>query len=229
MSFDLHDKVRIKHSPRARRVALRLDIKERIVQLIIPNGMSEKRAQEFAHDHQDWIKEKLSELPPVVEFHHGKIIPLLGKDRKIEINISSNYKRTDIDLSANALLIKTNKDDPSKRIERYLKALAKSELSEMAQAKALDIGKEIQAISVRDTKSRWGSCSEDAKLSFSWRLIFAPTAAMDYVVAHECAHLIHINHSKAFWALCRDLSLDFVEGEYWMRNHGSNLMRYGIN
>jgi hypothetical protein len=79
---------------------------------------------------------------------------------------------------------------------------------------------------VREKKSRWGSCSSDDHLSYSWRLIFAPPAALDYVVAHEVAHLVHMNHSKAFWNLCRSLSHDFVNGQYWMKNHGHELMRY---
>ena len=225
--MELNEHIRIKHSARARRLALRLDPKERVINLVIPKGVSLKKAQNFARYHETWIEKALMELPPTVPFLQDKTIPLLGADRTISIERNAAHKITDISLTPDHLHIKTNKDDPSARIERFLKNLAKEKLTEMATAKALDINKPVKSITVRDTKSRWGSCSDDGKLSFSWRLIFAPSLAMDYVVAHEVAHLIHMDHSKKFWALCRDLSIDFVEGEYWMRNHGHELMRFG--
>ena len=110
---------------------------------------------------------------------------------------------------------------------RWLKAYSRNVLELKSKEKALSIGKTIEKVTVRDTKSRWGSCSSESTLSYSWRLIFAPPIALDYVVGHEVAHLVHLNHSKHFWALCRDLSDDYVNGQYWMRNHGHELMRYG--
>ena len=221
------DKINIRHSPRAKRLALRLDAKERVINLVVPKRVSMHKAEAFALDHQDWIEEKLRELPPPAPFKHERFIPVLGQDRQIIIYTDPLCKVTKVFLDGGVLHVRTNKDDPSSRIERFLRNLAKDTLTEMAMAKAADIGKPITSITVRDTKSRWGSCSEDAKLSFSWRLIFAPPMAMDYVVAHEVAHLVHMHHRKSFWALCRDLSIDYLEGEYWMRNHGHELMRYG--
>jgi predicted metal-dependent hydrolase len=223
----LPDTVRIKHSARARRLALRLDPKERVINLVVPKGVSLKKAHDFARYHETWIVKAMMELPPALPFEHERTIPVLGADRIIRIIQDASIKTTDISLTASELLVHTNKDNPAARIERYLKNLVKEKITEMAKAKALDIGKPITAISVRDTKSRWGSCSDNGKLSFSWRLIFAPSLAMDYVVAHEVAHLVHMDHSKRFWNLCRELSIDFMEGEYWMRNHGHELMRYG--
>ena len=110
--------------------------------------------------------------------------------------------------------------------KRYLKKLVKDEISILAHEKATKIDQTINKIHVRDTKTRWGSCSEDGNLNFSWRLIFAPYESLDYVVGHEVAHLEHLDHSKAFWSVCRKLSDDFVEGKYWMQAHGSELMRY---
>jgi len=224
---DLPDNVRIKHSARARRLALRLDTKERVINLVIPKGVSLRKAHDFAKYHETWITKALMELPPPQPFAHERTIPLLGADRIIHVEHDESRKTTDVKLTPTHLLVKTNKDDPSCRIERFIKNLAREKLTEMAHAKAIDINKPITAIRIGDTKSRWGSCSEDGKLAFSWRLIFAPSLAMDYVVAHEVAHLIHLHHQKSFWNLCRELSIDFVEGEYWMRNHGHELMRYG--
>ena len=113
------------------------------------------------------------------------------------------------------------------KIKRFLMRLAKEELSELIHKKAARVGKKVVAVQIRDTKSRWGSCSEDRKISLSWRLILAPPMAMDYVVAHEVAHLVHLDHSTKFWNVCRQLSKDYIEGKYWMQNHGHELMRYG--
>lgn len=219
--------IRIKHSKRAKRLALRLDPKERVINLVVPNGVSMRRAHDFARYHGGWIDAVLHDLPPLIPFEHDRVIPILGADRKIDIQFDENRKSTQIELTTDALIVRTNKEDPSPRIERFLKNLAKEKITEMVSAKALDINKPIKAISIRDTKSRWGSCSADGKLSFSWRLIFAPTLAMDYVAAHEVAHRIHMDHSKKFWALCEDLSIDYREGKYWMNQHAQELMRYG--
>lgn len=226
--YDLPENVRIKHSARARRLALRLDPKDRIINLVIPKGVSLRKAHDFAKYHETWITKALMELPPPQPFEHERTIPVLGADRIIHVERDQSRKTTDVKLTPTHLIVTTNKDDPTCRIERFLKNLARDKLTEMARAKALDINKPINAIRIGDTKSRWGSCSEDGKLAFSWRLIFAPSLAMDYVVAHEVAHLIHLHHQKSFWSLCRELSIDFVEGEYWMRNHGHELMRYGV-
>ena len=221
--------VQVRRSDRARRMALRLDTKERVFHLVVPKGVSLRRAEAFAEGHESWMQEKLRALPPLIGFSHGTKIPVLGQQTLIHVHREADLRQTKIVLEDQVLHVRTNKDDPSVRITRFLKELIREELQIVAREKAARIGKVVQSVSVRDTKSRWGSCSSDGNLSFSWRLIFAPYAAFDYVVGHEVAHLQHLDHSKAFWNLCRDLSDDFVEGEYWMRNHGHELMRYGVS
>lgn len=217
----------IKRSPRARRMALRLDPKERVFHLVLPPGVPIKKAKEFAREHKEWMLEQLMELPEPVPFVHGAVIPVFGKNRTLSIHKKKSFKTTDFILKYNELIVLTNLDDPTPRIRRYLMKLAKEEISRLAHKKAGDVRKKIASIHVRDTKSRWGSCSEDGNLSFSWRLIFAPYEALDYVVAHEVAHLKHLDHSKNFWRVCRALSDDFLEGHYWMSHHGNDLMSYG--
>lgn len=219
--------IKLKQSKRARRLALRLDTKERVFHLVQPKGVSLARARAFAENHDDWMQERLQELPPLMPFTHGAILPILGQERKLSIIKRMDSKRTSIRLIGDYLEVLTNQDDPSMRITRWLKTLAKERLAEKSQEKAALIGKHIHSVTVRDTKSRWGSCSHDGKLSYSWRLIFSPSNAFDYVVAHEVAHLQHLDHSKSFWALCQKLSDNYLDGKYWMRNHASELMRYG--
>ncbi|MCD8526414.1 MAG: M48 family metallopeptidase, partial [Alphaproteobacteria bacterium] len=184
---------------------------------------------DFVYDHMDWIDEKIAALPPAMPYEHGRTIPLLGQDRLLEIIEPVRGSRTKIELLPDSLHVQTLLENPSARIERFIKNLALENLTALSHEKAALIDKKIKAVTVRDTKSRWGSCAHDGALSYSWRLIFAPRLAMDYVVAHEIAHLVHLNHSRAFWDVCRDLSEDYVEGEYWMRNHGHELMRYGVS
>lgn len=221
------DYVHIVHSNRAKRLALRLDSKDRMIRLTIPPSVSNRHAQNFLDQHTEWMEEKILSLPPSTPFLHGTEIPVLGRLRRIDVEQSPDAKRTSISLDGGVLRVKTNKDDPSSRIERFLRKEAKNVLSQLSHDKAGMIDKAVKAITVRDTKTRWGSCSVDGALSYSWRLIFAPYEAMDYVVAHEVAHLVHMDHSKAFWGVCAQLSDDYVEGKYWMQNHGNELMAFG--
>lgn len=221
--------VTLKRSKRARRLALRLDPKERTFHLIVPMRTSMRSAQRFAEEHDRWMMDKLMELPEPIPFQDGSILPILGQNRRIHIFYDETLRTTSITLKCHELIVTTNKEDPSPRIERFLKKFAKQELTALSHEKAAEIGKKVASVTTRDTKSRWGSCSSDGNLSFSWRLIFAPYYAFDYVVAHEVAHLKHLDHSTAFWNQCRKISDDYLEGEYWMREHGHELMRYGVD
>lgn len=221
-----HLPIEITHSKRAKRLALRLDNKERIIRLVVPKGVSETKAHKFALKHEDWIIEKIAKLPPRVRFENGRIIPILGQNYRILVR--RDARATEITRQDGILLVRTNKAaDISRRITQYLKDLALEELSALSHEKAEQIGRSISDIGVRDTKSRWGSCGSDGALMFSWRLVLAPLLAMDYVVAHEVAHLVHMNHGKRFWALCEKLSDDYDEGLYWMKAHGHELQRFG--
>jgi predicted metal-dependent hydrolase len=225
----LPDFVKVKKSARARRMALRLDAKERVFHLVLPRGMSMKSAQAFIEEHERWMREKLRDLPRPVSFAHGEILPIFGRNRTIRIIKRKTLKTTDVILKHNEILVVTHLDDPTDKIKRALAKWAKDKITEIANEKAAEMGGEFKTIHVRDTKSRWGSCAEDGGLSFSWRLIFAPLVALDYVVAHEVAHLRHMNHGRHFWNLCRSLSDDFLEGQYWMQAYGQDLMRYGYD
>ncbi|HPF78942.1 MAG TPA: SprT family zinc-dependent metalloprotease [Alphaproteobacteria bacterium] len=223
---DISPALVLKINPRAKRMALRLDPKKRVVNLVLPKRASMVGAYKFALEHKYWIREKLAELPEQIGFEDGAVISILGKLCEIKVSYDKTLKKTDIYLKNNELIVSTNKEDPSSRIKRFIINLAKDHLHELAHEKAAEIGKTISKIEVKDTTSRWGSCSHDGKLCFSWRLIFAPEKAFDYVVAHEVAHLKHMDHSPAFWRLCEDLCEDYSKGKSWMRRHSGELIRY---
>ena len=219
-------RLKVKISPRAKRMALRLDPKTRHINLVVPKRSSIQSAFLFAEENADWIEEKLAELPQPIKFTDGTTLPLLGRPRMIVVEYNPKAKTTNITLNRHEILVSTNKKDPSSRIKRYLVDLAKTSLSTMAHEKAEQIGKTISSLEVKDTISRWGSCSCDGKISLSWRLIFAPKEAYDYVVAHEVAHLVHLDHSQHFWDVCEDLSWKYEYGHRWIKENGNELMRY---
>lgn len=220
----------VQYSKRARRMSLKLEPYSGRVKFVMPQHGCPARALEFIKEHEGWIRERVSKLPAPVPFRHGELINLVGEAYTIQV-ISSQRRTTKISIQDGSLQVKTNLVDPSPRIKRYLKELARHKIVDLAEDKYLKLNekKSIKSVSIRDTKSRWGSCSEDGKLSFSWRLIFAPVEAFDYVIAHEVAHLVHMNHSKAFWSLCESLCVNYEYGRNWMDTHGNTLMRYGQN
>ncbi len=221
--------LKMKISRRARRVALRLDARERVVELVVPYRSSIDKAVEFASENKFWIHEKINTLPSSVPFRNGMILPICGREVEIRIFYDKDLRSTDIQLKKNELLVYTNQRSPAPRIRRFLENYALKVMRALADEKASRMRRKPVKLVVRDTKTRWGSCSEDGHISLSWRLIFAPPEAMDYVVAHELAHLLHMDHSTAFWNACRRLSENYLEGRYWMQNYGHELMRYGTN
>lgn len=227
----LPEHIIIKKSPRAKRLALRLDPKDRAFHLVMPRGTSMGNAYRFAEENERWMQDALKNLPPPVSFQTGSIIPVLGRRRTMKIICSKTLTSTNVILERNNILVFTNQKNPQAKILRFFKDLAFEELNALTLEKAARLRKVVKnlTVSIRDTKSRWGSCSHTGKICYSWRLILAPPEAMDYVVAHEVAHLKHLDHSDAFWNCCKQLSDNYEEGHYWMHNHGHELMRYGVS
>ncbi len=223
----IEELVNIKRSKKAKNIALRLDPVERVINLVVPQRTSLKTAYKFARKHEDWVLKTLDKLPEKIAFTHGTVIPVFGDQVRLDIEIDPTRKRTTVKQYDNVLSIKTYQTDPTSRITSHLKKIAKTGLADIASEKADMIGKKIKTVRIKDTKSRWGSCSKDGNMSFSWRLIFAPYEAIDYVVAHEVAHLIHMNHSRNFWKLCKELSLNYQSGKHWIKANGNSLMCYG--
>ena len=114
-----------------------------------------------------------------------------------------------------------------RRVEDWLKREARREVEKRAYAKAELLGKRISHITIRDARSRWGSCSPKGRLSFSWRLIMAPRSVIDYVVAHEIAHLVEKNHGFRFWRLVATLTDEMTAARTWLKRHGEALHRFG--
>ncbi len=223
---DISPALVIKINARAKRMALRVDTHRRVVNLIIPKRATLRGAYLFALENRHWIRQKVDEMPILINYIDEEVISILGKLITIHINFDPNLKKTDIQLKNNLLVVHTNKNDPALRIRRFIINYAKDQLTKHSLEKAAILGKKVDSVTVKDTISRWGSCSHDGKLNYSWRLIFAPMDAFDYVVAHEVAHLKHLDHSPAFWHVCEDLSANYSKGKTWMKRHSQELIRY---
>ena len=223
---DISSRLQVNVSNRAKRLALRLCPKTRTMNLVVPPRASMKAAYEFARENEDWIRERLKELPRPVRLRDGAVIPVFGRERRIVVLYNENLKCTDILLKKDEIIVMTNKENPSARIKRFLIEETRERITALADEKCAAIRRKYSSITIRDTVSRWGSCSSDRRLSFSWRLAFAPKNAFDYVVAHEVSHLVYMDHSDNFWTLCESVSRDFDGGVDWMRQHAHTLMRY---
>ena len=224
-AHDHGDHVSIRVSPRARRIALRVDAAERKVELVLPPGVPTSQGLRFLAAKRGWIAARLAALPQPVRFAEGVVVPLLGIPHRI---------RREDDAAALPVAIRDGeirvRGDPAhveRRLRDHLVRIARNEFACRARRLAARIGREVARINIRDTKSRWGSCSGQGNLSFSWRLIFAPEWVIDYVVAHEVAHLAEMNHGPRFWRLVESLSHDSAAARAWLKRHRSRLFSYG--
>ncbi|MFQ5774806.1 MAG: M48 family metallopeptidase [Kiloniellaceae bacterium] len=210
--------------PNARHISLRLDGMGGGVRLVLPRRAALREGLEFAEDRADWLLDQLDALPERVPFGVGAVIPVLGEDHLIR---HLPQGRRGVWREDGVVWASGFAEHVPRRVGDYLKAQARGELSSRARAKAAAIGRRIRRIAVRETRTRWGSCSSDGNLNFCWRLILAPEPVLDYVVAHEVAHLAEMNHGSRFWALTARLTPDCAGARRWLREHGDGLLRYG--
>lgn len=210
---------------RARRASLRVDPANRRVVLTAPLRMARGTAVGFAETQAGWIAARLERLPERRPFVDGVEIPLFGVPHRLRHRPDA---RGTVWREGSEIHVAGRAEHLSRRVKDWLVGELKKELVPGVHAKAARAERQVKRISVRDTRSRWGSCGPDAALSFSWRLVFAPPEVLDYLAAHETAHLVHLNHSPRFWALARVLCDGPIEGpQAWLKKNGETLLQYG--
>src|SRR6266849_4803889 len=222
--------VRIRRHRQARRYTLRIDAASREVVLTMPPRGSVKEAKEFAQKHGGWIAARLKRLPKAAPFAHGTEVPLRGESHHI---VHRRGVRgtvwTEADAAGDRLLcVAGEPPHVDRRIGDFLRREAQLDLDAASRRHAANLGVPIKRICVRDQSSRWGSCSNTGVLSFSWRLILAPSFVLDYLAAHEVCHLVELNHSARFWRLVKRLYPDVERAKMWLDVHGTDLHRYGL-
>jgi predicted metal-dependent hydrolase len=214
----------VKPDPRARRITLRIEPGGQALKLTVPKGLKEREIADFLARHQGWLMTKLARFPRQNALIDGKYVALRGVPHRIERTgkLRGLTEATEID-GEKVLLVGGHEDHLQRRLRDFLKAEARKDLEERARTHATAIGKAIKAITLKDTKSRWGSCSHDGNLSFSWRIVMAPPYVIDYLAAHEVAHLAEMNHSPKFWAICEKLCNQTLEAKHWLKRNGAML------
>lgn len=209
---------------RARRIILRVDHESAGVVVVLPARASRDEGRRFALANEAWIRDRLAKLPPRVRFRDGAVIPFMGVEHVIRHRPRA---RGTVWRENGEIHVAGRIEHLSRRVEDWLRLQIRRELERRSLEKAALIGKTVKSITIRDPKSRWASCAADGKLSFSWRLVFAPRAVIDYVVAHEVAHLREMNHSARFWRLCESLTASSDWARQWMGEQGPALHRFG--
>jgi len=209
----------LRRSPRAKRISLRISALDGRVTLTLPKRLPEREALDFAAEKEDWIRTHLAKHPETVMVQTGACLPIDGHSRRI---IASSGKR----VLLHDAEIEVPGARPGRVLQRFLRELARDRLAAASDHYAVALGRPYSRITLRDTRSRWGSCSSDGALMYSWRLILAPPEVLRYVAAHEVAHLAEMNHSAAFWAQVERLYGDYQAPRNWLKGQGSSLHRY---
>lgn len=194
------------------------------VELVLPQRAREEDGLDFLRSRSGWVLDRLGRLPGRVPFADGCELPLGGVPHRVR---HAPDLRGVVALDGREILVAGRLEHLPRRLADWLRAEAIRRITPLAHEKAAVIGRQVARITVRDQKSRWGSCARGGRLSFNWRLVLAPDGVLDYVVAHEVAHLEQPNHSRAFWRVVDRLTTDREARRAWLRRHGTQLHRYG--
>lgn len=211
----------LRRSARAKRMTLRISRVDGQVTLTLPPRVPEREAFAFAAQKEAWIRKHLEEWDGNAPVAMGMDIPVEGVARKIVAGQGRSVR-----LHEDTLAVPGPEARVPARVAGFLKTHARDRLAVVSDHYAARLGRSYAGISLRDTRSRWGSCSSAGKLMFSWRLIMAPTPILNYVAAHEVAHLAQMNHSPAFWAEVARIHGPYEDARRWLRTHGNALHLY---
>ncbi len=214
----------IRHHPRARRLTLRVPVRGEGAIVTLPPGATVDDALRLADCYADWLSRRLAAKPPPIGFADGVEVPFLGRPHRIchRPGQPAGVVRGD-----GVIEVGGPTAELAGRVAAFLRAEALREIRARVGAVTGNLGLPFGRIRVGDPRSRWGSCTSQGNLSFSWRLIMAPVPVLAYVVAHEVAHLAVPNHGPHFHRLVDALVPDPDAPRVWLDRHGIELHRYG--
>ncbi|MGL4404255.1 MAG: M48 family metallopeptidase [Notoacmeibacter sp.] len=215
-------------STRANRLTLRIGRNGDAAKVTAPTHVREVEIMEFVSRHMGWLGEKLNSYPEKPNLRAGLKVPIKGVAHKIVHCSGRGVNRVVPGETGPELHLHGQENAIARRIADYLKKEAKLTIEPMALKLAAETGKRVKSIRFKDTTSRWGSCSSDGNLSFSWRIMMAPPRVIAYLVAHEVAHLTEMNHGPKFWELCEKLCPDQDACRAWLKRNGSKLQSIGF-
>lgn len=214
--------VKVKKSSTAKKLVLRIDEKNRCPVLSVPKYCSQKQALKFLQENEVWVVNMLARLPQKSDFTDGDEISFFGKKYIIVHNIKYKgvyFDNEELKVCGDSVFL-------HRRVKDFLKKQAADRLAEMSVVTAKKIGVKISSVSIKDTKSRWGSCSTKGNINYNWRIVLAPKNVIDYLVCHEVCHLKHPNHSSAFWEEVKNVCPDYKEWRNWLKIKGKDLYKY---
>lgn len=214
----------IQRNRRARQITIHIDASIGGAKIVMPAYAAIADAKAAVREHEDWLLDRLSKLPPRIPFIHGAVIPFQGVNHRIR---HFPGQRGIVACADGEIHVFGRPEHVARRVTDWLKSEAQRTISPLCLAKAAKIDRRVRRVIVRSQRSRWGSCGANGHLSFNWRLILAPDDVLDYVVAHEVAHLMEMNHSPAFWRVVRRLTPDMENARAWLNRKGQQLYRYG--
>ncbi|MFN6924681.1 MAG: M48 family metallopeptidase [Tabrizicola sp.] len=214
--------VHLKRSARARRFSLRVSRLDGKVTLSMPLRAREGEALAFLKGHEGWLRRTLESMPEssVRSVGLGSVVPVEGR----QLLVAQGAGRS-IRVEGDSLLVPGDPANAAPRLAAWLKVLARDRLATASTRYAGLVGRRYSTLVLRDTRSRWGSCSPDGRLMYSWRLIMAPPPVLDYVAAHEVAHLVELNHSPAYWAVVERICPGWKAQRAWLHAQGQALHR----
>jgi predicted metal-dependent hydrolase len=215
-----HVAVEWRRNPRARRISLRVSRLDGRVTLTLPPQVPRATAEAFLHERQEWLRAALAEAHAPCPVEGGTWLPVAGT------KLCVTPAATGAVAIAGARLLVPERSAPGPRVAAWLKLRARDRLAESVEDFAARLGRAPRSLRLRDTRSRWGSCSSAGDLMFSWRLIMAPPEVLAYVAAHEVAHLAQMNHSPAYWQTLAGLMPDYAAPRAWLRTEGGALHRF---
>ena len=213
-----------RRSARARRVSLRIDPRGGVVVVTLPPRTGRTAGVALLMNHAEWVARRLAALPGPVPFADGAAVPLHGVEHRIRHEAGL---RAGVRVAGRDILVSGEAAFLSRRVADFFRAEARRQFCALVAQKAAQAQLEPRRVTVKDTRSRWGSCAASRNLAFSWRLVMAPPHVQDYVAAHEVAHLRHMNHGPRFWALVGELTPHTDAAVAWLRQHGPRLLRIG--
>lgn len=214
----------IRQSRSATRLTLSIAPGGKALKLTVPTGLANREVEAFLDRHHGWLMTRLARFPRAPIIADGYPIHIRGVAHTIEQTgkLRGLTGATMIDGQA-ILKVSGEEAHLKRRIRDYLKQEARRDLEALVERHAATIERKVASVSMKDTKSRWGSCSQGGNLSFSWRLVMAPPFVIDYLAAHEVAHLVEMNHGKNFWAICLTLCPEMDEAKKWLKRNGTML------
>jgi predicted metal-dependent hydrolase len=213
--------ITLRRSARARRFSLRVSQADGKVTLSLPIRAREAEALAFAASQEGWIRSALARMPAAERVGIGSVIPVEGR----LLRLAQGQGRS-VQVMGDSLLVPGDPLRAGPRVAAYLKVIARDRLVSASDRYATQIGRQVAQLALRDTRSRWGSCTATGALMYSWRLVMAPPSVLDYVAAHEVAHMIEMNHSDRFWAVVARLYPGWQEERAWLKRQGGALQAF---